>query len=89
MSGTPGVYGAYSWQSGNRPLIITPGDANGDEVTDLWAVTADGQSGDLLYYTTRPGSFTDSDPVKVGWGYKVITAIAWEWPAVTGADPDR
>ncbi|MEU8974735.1 FG-GAP-like repeat-containing protein [Streptomyces monashensis] len=76
VSGTPGVYGAKSWQTANRPVIIAPGDADRDGVTDLWAVTADGQNGDLLFYPTRPGSFVDGDPVKVGWGYKVIATIA-------------
>ncbi len=76
VGGTPGVYGAKSWQSSDRPMIIAPGDINGDGITDLWAVTADGQNGDLLYYPTRPGTFTDGDPVKVGWGYKSIAALA-------------
>lgn len=76
VSGTPGVYGAKGWQSANRPMIIAPGDMNGDGVTDLWAVTGDGQNGDLLYYPTRPGSLVNGDPVKVGWGYKSIASIA-------------
>lgn len=76
VTGTPGVYGNRSWQTGNRPLIIAPGDADGDGTTDVWATTADGQNGDLLFYPTRPGSFTDGDPVKVGWGYASLSAIA-------------
>ncbi|GAU65969.1 hypothetical protein SSP35_02_03380 [Streptomyces sp. NBRC 110611] len=76
VSGTPSVYGASSWHSTNRPMLITPGDANSDGVPDLWAVTADGQNGDLLYHPTRPGSFTDGAPVKVGWGYKSIASLA-------------
>ncbi|MEU3539969.1 FG-GAP repeat domain-containing protein [Streptomyces paromomycinus] len=76
VTGTPGVYGNRSWQNNSRPMIIAPGDADADGVTDLWATTADGDSGDLLFYPTRPGSFTDGDPVKVGWGYTSIGAIA-------------
>ncbi|TBO59623.1 VCBS repeat-containing protein [Streptomyces kasugaensis] len=76
VTGTPGVYGSGSWRTSNRPVIIAPGDANGDGVTDLWATTADGQNGDLLFYPTRPGSFTEGDPVKVGWSYNSIAAIA-------------
>ncbi|MFF4607405.1 DNRLRE domain-containing protein [Streptomyces sp. NPDC001339] len=76
VNGAPSVYGASNWHSTNRPMLITPGDANGDGVPDLWAVTADGQNGDLLYHPSRPGSFVDGTPVKVGWGYKSIASLA-------------
>ncbi|GCD41950.1 hypothetical protein GKJPGBOP_01608 [Streptomyces paromomycinus] len=65
VNGTTTVYGSSGWWRAKRPLLATPGDANGDKLTDLWATT-DENTGTLLYHPAK--GTMHGTPVLVGNG---------------------
>ncbi|TWG16223.1 endonuclease/exonuclease/phosphatase family metal-dependent hydrolase [Micromonospora taraxaci] len=52
-----------TWSSGDRPLVVSPGDANGDGLADLWATT---DSGDLLLHLGTAGGFGPAGTIGTG-----------------------